>query len=59
MNIEKKHFIKNKLQIIQTSLELLIEQNNNEDNEDIKSLINIMMYCVDEINKVVDKELNN
>lgn len=53
MDGEKKHFIKNKLQIIQTSLELLIEQDSN--NTEILDLIRIMMYCVDEINKVVEK----
>lgn len=53
MDKEKRHFIKNKLQVIQTSLEIIKDQDQEKDNDEIKELISIMMYCVEEINRVI------
>jgi two-component sensor histidine kinase len=54
MEKERRHFIKNKLQVIQTSLEIIKDQ---EKNDEMTELISIMMYCVEEINRVIENNL--
>ena len=51
----KRHFIKNKLQIIQTSLEIIKDQ---EEDEEMLELIKIMAKCVHEINKVIERKIS-